>query len=619
MPQAIESEYSPDRARRSSRMRPSITVALMLGFGSLAVFCIAGVLVLGIWATGENTRHFSSDKAELAGETLSGELKRQLGIVRKGNIYLAGLIGRDEVDTADTLRLSDSLAAAMAEAPQIFSILYVSSNFEAVRVSRLEKDFGIYLANLRDDPIIGPIIVEARDRTEPYWGELVRGVGSAPTLMNLRTPLLRKGKFVGLLMATVPVSELSRSFIQGPLEDLILNSFVLYGRDHVLAHRVMAIGSHASSPRVPLPSLSQVDDPILASIWREDLRKRVIGNLKGATQGHIAEIDSTPYTYFLRSLHGYGTKPLIVGAYVRSGAGPDRKAKRNITAVVVGAVILIIATFVVLFFGRSISRPVVRLATFARGVRTMEAAEQLALPRSIFRELDEAAALFNDMRSTLKWLAIFMPKMLIARLVAQGENARVEAEEHCVTVLCTDISGFAELSKKFSASEAARLLNEHFSLLATCVEAEGGIIDKFVGDSLTAFWGPPIGGEDHAESACRAAIGMRDTMGHFNERRCTLGEAPIRIRIGIHTGPAIVGNIGAPGRINFTVVGDTVNFAHQLEQMGKSVTFDVVEPDAVILLSGGVVNELEGPYGLLSLGVRDVPGQSERLMVFRLK
>ena len=112
---------------------------------------------------------------------------------------------------------------------------------------------------------------------------------------------------------------------------------------------------------------------------------------------------------------------------------------------------------------------------------------------------------------------------------------------------------------------------------------------------------------------------MRDTMRRFNEHRLSPGAAPIRIRIGVHTGPAIVGNIGAPGRIDFTVVGDTVNIAQRLEQMAKEVDVGDSERDAVILLSADVINELDGPYALLSLGVREVPGRDGGLMVFRLK
>ena len=600
-------------------MRPSIAVTLMAGFGTLVLLGITGVLVLGTWAAGENTRDLMADKAELASETLVGELERYLGAVRDGNAYLADLIARGEVDTADALHLSDSLTAAMAAAPQILGMGYVSADFEAVRISRVGAGFGIRLANLRDDPIIGPIVVEARDRTEPYWGEPIWSPDAGATLINLRTPLRRQGKFVGLLTAVVPVADLSRSFAQGPLQNLIPDRFVLYGRDHVLAHRAMADGSPARSSSVALPSLGQVGDPILASIWREDLRKRVIASLKGSTRGHITEYDGTSYTFFYRSLDGYGPEPLIVGAYVRPGPERDREVKRVVAAGAGGVAILIVSVLAAMFFGRWISRPVGRLAAAARGVHTMEIADLPALPRSAFRELDDAATAFNDMRAALKWFATYVPRKLVARLVAQGEDARVESEERRVTVLFTDIAGFTGLSEQLSASETARLLNEHFSLLATCVDSEGGIIDKFIGDSLMAFWGPPLGGADHAASACRAAIAMRDTMRRFNERRRMLGEALIRIRIGVHTGPAIVGNIGAPGRTDFTVVGDTVNLAQRLEQMAKSVTVDAAERDAVILLSADVVNGLDGPYALLSLGVRDVPGRDEGLMVFRLK
>ena len=279
MSEVTESDSAPDRVPRRDRMRPSITVALMAGFGTLVFLGVVGVLALGIWTAGENTRDLLADKAELASETLVGELERYLGAVRDGNAYLADLIARGEVDTADVQHLSDSLTAAMAAAPQILGMGYVSADFEAVRVSRVGAGFVIRLANLRDDPIIGPVVVEARDRTEPYWGEPIWSPDSGAALINLRTPLRRQGKFVGLLMAVVPVAELSRSFAQGPLQNLIPDRFVLYGRDHVLAHRAMADGSHARSSSVALPSLGQVGDPILATIWREDLRKRVIASL----------------------------------------------------------------------------------------------------------------------------------------------------------------------------------------------------------------------------------------------------------------------------------------------------------------------------------------------------
>ncbi len=619
MPEATDSDSTPGAARRPGRMRPSIAVALMAGFGTLVFLGVAGVFVLGIWAAGENTRDLVADKAELASAALVGELERELGAVRDGNAYLADLIARGEVDTADVLHLSDTLTAAMAAAPRVLGMGYVSAGFEAVRVGRSGAGFAIRLDNVQDDPIMGPAVAEARDREEPYWGRPIWAADPGATLINLRTPLRRQGRFLGVLIAVVSVADLSRSLAEGPFQDLIPDRFVLYGRNHVLAHRAMADGSHARSPDLPLPSLGQVGDPILASIWREDARERVIASLTGATKGHVVRYDGASYTFFYRSLDGYGPRPLIVGAYVRPGPERDREVERVVFAAAGGFAILIVSVLVALLVGRRISRPVQRLATAARSVHTMEITDLPPLPRSVFRELDDAAAAFNDMRAALKWFATYVPRKLVARLVAQGDDARVDSEERRITVLFTAITGFTGLSEKLSAAETARLLNEHFSLLATCVDSEGGIIDKFIGDSLMAFWGPPPGDADHAEGACRAAIAMRDTMRRFNERRRTLGAPPIRIRIGVHTGPALVGNIGAPGRIDFTAVGDTVNLAQRLEQMAKTVTVDGADRDAVILLSAAVVSDLHGPYALISLGVRDVPGRDEGLMVFRLK
>ncbi len=619
MPEPTDSVSAPDEVPRPGRMRPSIAVALMAGFGGLIFLAVAGVLTLGIWTAGENTRDLLADKAEIAAATLVGEIERRLGAVRDGNTYLADLIIRGEVDAGDVLQLTDTLTAAMAAAPRILGMGYFSADFEAIRVTRSGAGFGIRLDNIRGDKIIGPAVIEARGRAEPYWGAPVWAADPGATLITLSTPLHRRGKFIGLLTAVMPVAVLSRSLAAGPLRDLVPDRFVLYGTDHVLAHRSMADGTHARSPGVALPTLGQVGDPILASIWRTGARERVIEILEGATRGHVTEVDGKLYTFSYRSLDGYGPKKLIVGAYVRPGPERDREIERVILAAAGGLAILIVSVLAALWGARRISRPVLRLAAAARGVGTMEAAELPALPRSVFRELDDAALAFNDMRAALKWFATYVPKKLVARLVARGEGGRVVSEERRVTVLFTDIVGFTGLSEKLGAADTARLLNEHFSLLATCVDSEGGIIGKFIGDSLMAFWGPPLGDADHAAGACRAAVAMRETLRRFNERRRLLGAPPIRIRIGIHTGPAIVGNIGSPGHIGFTVVGDTVDLAQRLEQMAKTVAADGADRDAVILLSSDVVNELDGPLALLSLGVREVPGRDQGLMVFRLK
>jgi class 3 adenylate cyclase len=160
-------------------------------------------------------------------------------------------------------------------------------------------------------------------------------------------------------------------------------------------------------------------------------------------------------------------------------------------------------------------------------------------------------------------------------------------------------------------------LNGHFSLLAECIEAEDGTLDKFIGDSVMAFWATPFNTREQVACACRAALAIRDAVSRDNRARGERGEEPIRVRIGIHTGRAIVGNIGAPGRINYTVVGDTVNLAQRLEELGKT-TWSAGE-DAIILVSGDVADALGDEFELTARGSQEIRGREGGLRVFRLE
>jgi adenylate cyclase len=135
----------------------------------------------------------------------------------------------------------------------------------------------------------------------------------------------------------------------------------------------------------------------------------------------------------------------------------------------------------------------------------------------------------------------------------------------------------------------ADFLNRHFGLIGRHVEAEHGTIDKYIGDSVMAFWGAPLSDPDHALHAARAALAIAETLAADNRRRAKKGLAPVRIRIGLHTGLAIVGNVGAPGRVNYTLIGDTVNAAQRLEQLGKS--FDDGS-DCIVLASAALAAHL---------------------------
>ena len=165
------------------------------------------------------------------------------------------------------------------------------------------------------------------------------------------------------------------------------------------------------------------------------------------------------------------------------------------------------------------------------------------------------------------------------------------------------------------ADQTAALLNHHFGILAREIEAEGGTIDKFIGDALMAFWGAPDPQPDHAARALRAARGVAQALARDNAARRAAALAAIRIRVGVHSGPVVVGNIGAPKRMNYTVVGDTVNTAERIEQL--AARFDD-GADATIMVTHAAVQAARSEAGLSPAGVFDVKGRVGGVRVYRL-
>ena len=190
-----------------------------------------------------------------------------------------------------------------------------------------------------------------------------------------------------------------------------------------------------------------------------------------------------------------------------------------------------------------------------------------------------------------------------------GSDAGLLPRNREVTVLFTDIPGFTSLSETLDANQVSDLLNHHFSLIAECVDANDGTIDKYIGDSVMAFWGAPSRQNDHAVLALQTVRAIAEKIHADNAKRSAEGLPPIRVRIGLHSGPALAGNIGAPGRINYTLVGDTVNAANRLEQLGKEI-----DPDAevIALASGDTVEDARqasGSDGAVDLGRMSVVGE----------
>jgi class 3 adenylate cyclase len=165
----------------------------------------------------------------------------------------------------------------------------------------------------------------------------------------------------------------------------------------------------------------------------------------------------------------------------------------------------------------------------------------------------------------------YVPEAVVDTLVESGEHIELGGAEREVSVLFCDIRGFTAWSETLGASEVIEQLNELLGDLAGAVFETQGTLDKFTGDGLMAFWGAPLEQPDHAERAARAARHMVEALHERNRSRCDAGLPALAIGIGIHSGPAVVGNVGSESRHDYTAIGDTVNTAARLEAATREV------------------------------------------------
>lgn len=203
----------------------------------------------------------------------------------------------------------------------------------------------------------------------------------------------------------------------------------------------------------------------------------------------------------------------------------------------------------------------------------------------------------------------FFTPMLAARIAASPESLRLGGERRDVAVLFSDIRGFTTLAAHLSPVETARLLTEYFSEMAECVFRHGGTLDKFVGDEVMAQWGAPLSEPDDADRALAAACDMLAALQRLNAHWLSQGRPRLQVGIGINYGEAFAGYLGSERRLEYTVIGDTVNTAKRLCSAALG---------GEILVSASLRDRLTRPHGLAPHAPLEIPSRPGPLPVFRV-
>jgi adenylate cyclase len=568
---------SPPPEAGRQRVRLSISRVLTVGVGALML--LAGVAYGIALVSGRlNTVELLRDRNDRIVTRLTERTQLQLDTAARQVEALRQRLQNQQLGINEIGRLTDYMTATLDALPQLDAIGLLRNDLIATRVQRSPGGTRYELlhdsiADYYDRPARDEAVRRLREtasRSNDYrmpvaWGALIWNPDIGQALINAHAPVVLDGVFVGEALAVVSLGTLTRLMEIDSRDGEAVN-FILYGEDMVLAHPTLLNHDYKLSMEKPVPNLRDIHDPVLQNIWSGQIDMLAARAMLGSDGAHIVEAEDRRWIFVYRRLNQYGEKPWIVGRYFPFDQ-VETEINRLRVSVIVGVISLILSLLVAWRLGILIRRPLLAIGDAANRLRNLDF-DTPPLERTRLRELDDAAQAINAANAALRWFGNYVPRKLVNRLVREGEDAINTSKERAVTVMFTDLVGFTAMSEQMSAQETADILNEHFALVTACIEAHGGIVDKFIGDAVMAVWGAIKRDENHATHACRAVDAICKALAADNARHMMLGKPILRMRIGLHSGPVVIGNIGAPGRINYTVVGDTVNTAQRLEQLG---------------------------------------------------
>ncbi len=309
--------------------------------------------------------------------------------------------------------------------------------------------------------------------------------------------------------------------------------------------------------------------------------------------------------WFVKKIRYSGTDVGAIAVHY-SGQAWKELANRLVTRIVmVTLAVIVLASVAAWWVAGRMSRPIEKLAEAAEHVAYGDYSVRLSVHGN--DEITDAMRQFNRMVAELEHkeeirdiFGRYLNPKLVAEVFDEGGGVRSPNHRQEVTVLFADMVSFTSFSESLPTEEVVDVLNQHFEVFHRIIDYYGGHVDKYIGDAVMAVFNHPHDDADHARHATKAALAMAGACARLGIVRPS-GE-PVAFRLGINTGPAIVGNIGAAERLEYTVIGDAVNIASRMSDMGEANQ---------VVMTRRTFERLGDGFAFDSIGKREIKGISE--------
>ncbi|BCS87968.1 adenylate/guanylate cyclase domain-containing protein [Pseudodesulfovibrio sediminis] len=280
----------------------------------------------------------------------------------------------------------------------------------------------------------------------------------------------------------------------------------------------------------------------------------------------------------------YG-KELFIGMAIpeSSFTGPIADVGKRTILVSLGMLFLFFP--VIYIVSKRISRPLNELTKSLEEIKAFKLDTPIKVRSHIFeiRELGKAS---ETMRETLNVFGRYIPKPLVESMIVNKIVPTLGGDRRMMTFLFSDIKDFTTISEQLTPEQVTGGITQYLKDMGETILDNGGTIDKYIGDAIMVFWNAPVADDEHAFHACLTALECRDVLTAFNQKRRENGKPEFLTRMGVHTGEAVVGNIGSSDRMAYTAMGAAVNLASRLEGLNKYMGTDILVSESTMRAAG---------------------------------
>jgi adenylate cyclase len=443
---------------------------------------------------------------------------------------------------------------------------YIFYSVDTFTGDLISYDAGLSSKNY--DPRSRPWYIPSVGKNNPVWAPIYINLNNPPSLvLSISYPFYNRTNStqqLGVIAAQVTLDKISQYINQ---QEAGADIFIMERNTNLVA---LSVGSVLSSVNSTITRISATKHPnTVVADTSQYIVNQYGPNMTSLKKTSFSFTDSKGYDriVLIQSYQdGYGLDWIVVSV-VSVADIMGSVITGTIIAGVISGIAVLFSVAIAILFGCFISVPLKQISNEMKYVANMELGKRIPSITLRLNEFNEMNDSMTQMKQGLSNFQKFVPAEVVRSLLRSGTGVRLGVKHRSLTLLFMDIKDFTTITETIEPNVLIGLMSKFFKQMGEAIMQNGGTIDKFIGDCIMAFWNAPELVERHEMKALDASFEMRKRLEFLNQKWSRLNYPHVSVRIGINTAYSLVGNVGAPERINYTALGDGVNVAARLEGM----------------------------------------------------